>query len=217
MAHHRRQAGLLATGMVFAAGFIAANYAADRMQKHRRLRHRDDSAPALARRGGGRPRRRDVGRTVTIHRPRTELYAFWREFVNLPQVLEHVEDIEVDGEGRTVWTISGPAGRPVRLVTEIVEDRPGELIAWRSTPESDVETQGRISFADAPGDRGTLVTARISYEPPFGAVGRAVASLTQKEPAIQARRDLKRFKMLMETGEIARADMAPETDVYKEN
>jgi hypothetical protein len=68
---------------------------------------------------------------------------------------------------------------------------------------SQIDTEGRVTFADAPGERGTRVGVRVAYKPPAGELGRAVAKLFMREPEIQARHDLKRFKMLMETGEIA--------------
>jgi uncharacterized membrane protein len=88
-------------------------------------------------------------------------------------------------------------------VTRIVADHEGEQIAWRSTEESDIDTEGKVMFRDAPGGRGTEVEAIISYVPPAGEIGRWVAKVLQAEPALQARRELKRFKMLMEAGEIA--------------
>jgi len=146
-----------------------------------------------------------TGRTVTIDRPRQEIYAFWRDFQNLEGVMANVRAIEVEGN-LTRWTIRGPGGISVPVETEIVDDRPGERIAWRSTPRSTIETEGRIVFRDAPGQRGTEVEAVISYVPPGGRVGQMIAKLFQAEPAIQGRRDLKRLKMLLETGEIATSD-----------
>lgn len=143
------------------------------------------------------------GRTVTINRPREDLYLFWRDFGNLPRFMENIEAVEILADGVSRWTVAAPAGRTVTLVTEIVQDRPRELIAWRSTGESDIGTEGRVSFKDAPGGRGTEVEALIAYKPPLGELGRIAAKLFQKEPAVQARRELKRFKMLMETGEVA--------------
>jgi uncharacterized membrane protein len=102
-----------------------------------------------------------------------------------------------------VWTIRAPAGRTVEVETEIVREQEGELIAWRSVPGSQIDTEGRVSFKDAPGDRGTRVSVRVAYKPPAGELGRLVAKLFQREPEVQARHDLKRFKMLMEAGEIA--------------
>ena len=164
----------------------------------RKTRDASDDAPWFTRRG-----KDVVGRTVTIRKPRAELYAFWREFSSLAQFMENLEKVIDKGDGRAVWTIKAPAGRTVDVETEITEDTPGELIAWRSVPGSDIQTEGRVTFKDAPGDRGTRVGLVIAYDPPGGELGKAIAKLFQREPAIQARHDLKRFKMLMETGEIA--------------
>jgi uncharacterized membrane protein len=146
-----------------------------------------------------------VGRTVTINKPKAELYAFFRDFSNLPAFMENLEAVEpVSGQkDRNVWKIAGPAGRTVDVETDVAEDVKNEKIAWRSTEGSDIDTSGHIVFRDAPQNRGTEIELVIAYEPPMGAAGRAVAKLFQREPHIQARRDLKRFKMLMETGEIA--------------
>jgi uncharacterized membrane protein len=143
-----------------------------------------------------------VGRTVTINRPRTELYRFWRDFRNLPKFMQSVRAVTVEGE-LTRWTIAAPLGREISLETRIVDDREGELIAWRAIEGSDVETEGKVTFRDAPAGRGTEVEAIVAYVPPAGEIGRLIAKLFQAEPSIQGRRELKRFKMLMETGEIA--------------
>jgi uncharacterized membrane protein len=162
-----------------------------------------DDAPLRARRDDKEGDLVFVGRSVLINRPRKELYAFWRDFQNLPQFMESVESIRFTGEDRAVWTVKAPAGQTVELETEVTEDVDGEVIGWRSTEGSQIKTEGRVTFADAPAGRGTMVTADIGYDPPGGAVGRVVAKLFAAEPNIQARHELKRFKMLMETGEIA--------------
>lgn len=146
--------------------------------------------------------------TVTIARPRSELYAFWRRFQNLPQVMENVDSITEDGE-TTTWTIRAPMGQTVQVQTRIVTDQPDEVIAWRSVEGSEIDTSGKIMFTDAPAGRGTTVTALIAWNPPFGPLGQIVAKAAGREPAIQARHELKRFKMLMETGEIATAHRRP--------
>lgn len=91
----------------------------------------------------------------------------------------------------------------VTLITRISDDRPGEAIAWKSEPDSEVETQGRVEFIDVAPGRGTGVRLTLRYTPPAGLAGRAIAKILQREPNLQARRDLRRFKMLMETGEVA--------------
>ncbi|WP_292037182.1 MULTISPECIES: SRPBCC family protein [unclassified Brevundimonas] len=137
---------------------------------------------------------------VMINRPRFDLYAFWREFRNLPLFMPNVRSVSADGRD---WTIAGPGGFDVELETEIVEDRPGEKIAWRSTEAADVDHEGWVEFRDNAFGRGTEVRVMISYDPPAGAVGKLVAKVMQREPRIQARRELRRFKQLMETGEVS--------------
>ena len=144
-----------------------------------------------------------VGRSVLINRPRQELFTFWRDFQNLPRFMDAIESIQPTGADRAVWTIKAPAGQTVQLETKTIDVVEGEAIGWRSVDGSDIKTEGRVTFADAPGGRGTVVTADIAYEPPAGDLGRLVAKLFAAEPNIQARHELKRFKMLMEAGEIA--------------
>jgi uncharacterized membrane protein len=142
-----------------------------------------------------------VGRTVTINRPRQEVYGRWRDFTRFPEFMENVREVQDLGGGRSRWTIEAPAGT-VELVTRMTEDLRGEAIAWESEPESEIATSGRVEFSDAGPMRGTMVRLQMRYDPPGGAVGRGIAKLLQNEPAIQARRDLRRFKQLMETGEV---------------
>lgn len=172
----------------------------------RRRRRHDvdpDSAPGYtARRNFGEYR--VVGRSVTIARPRAELFAFWRDFQNLPHFMANLEKIEPGGEpGHATWHIRAPGSRVYAVDTRIAREVDGELIAWRSTEDSDIDTEGRVTFEDAPGERGTRVSLIIAYKPKAGALGDAIATLARRSPEMQARHDLKRFKMLMETGEIA--------------
>lgn len=150
-----------------------------------------------------------VGRTVTIDRPREELYAFWRDFRNLARFLEHVERVEIGDGQRSHWVVSAPAGRTVEWDSVLTEDQPGRLIAWESAEGADVKNTGRVEFLDAAPGRGTMVRAEIVYEPPGGDAGKLIAKLFQEEPKIQARRDLRRFKQLMETGEISTTEAGP--------
>jgi uncharacterized membrane protein len=143
-----------------------------------------------------------IGRTVTINRPRAELYAYWRDFARLPTFMDNVQQVDVRSPKLSHWVVKAPGGRTVEWDARITEEKDGELIAWASTEDADVPNSGRIEFRDA-GDRGTIVTATIVYDPPAGLVGKVIAKMFQREPAIQARRDLRRFKQLMETGEVA--------------
>ena len=187
-------AGLAVTlGAVAFGGFLASRH-----------RNRDgDDAPGFARR---RPDGdlAQVGRSVTIRKSRAELFAYWRNSSNLAGFMENLEAVEVSGsDGVSIWKIKAPVGQTVDVKTEITGETQDERIAWRSVEGSDIQTHGEVRFEDAPGDRGTRVSLIMSYDPPSGALGRAVARLFLREPQVQARHDLKRFKMLMETGEIA--------------
>lgn len=144
-----------------------------------------------------------VGRSVTINRPRSELFAFWRDFTNLAGFMENVERVDVLDDKRSHWVVKAPAGKTVEWTATITDEQEGAFIAWASDRGADVPNSGRIEFRDAQGNRGTIVTATILYDPPVGIIGKVIAKMFQREPAIQARRDLRRFKQLMETGEIA--------------
>lgn len=145
-----------------------------------------------------------VGRAVTINRPRAELYAYFRDFANLPSFMDNIERVDVRDATHSHWVVKAPAGRTVEWDSTITDEVEGEYFVWASDPGADIANSGRIEFRDA-GARGTVVTASLIYDPPAGVVGKLIAKLFQREPAIQARRDLRRFKQLMETGEVATA------------
>ncbi|MGN6375137.1 MAG: SRPBCC family protein [Sphingomonas sp.] len=166
-----------------------------------------DDAPAHVAKSSAEREKSDgsgsvVGHTETVNRPRADVYAFWRDFTNLSQVMENVAAVRVEGDRRSHWTVRAPGGE-VEWDAEITEDEPGRLIAWRSLEGAEVRHSGRVEFLDAPPGRGTWVRAVIAYDPPGGIVGKIAAKLFQKEPSIQTRRDLRRLKQFLETGEIA--------------
>jgi uncharacterized membrane protein len=143
-----------------------------------------------------------IGRTVTINQPRQQLYEFWRDFRNLPLFMDNIESVQILDALRSHWKVKAPAGSTVEWTSRIVEDIPGRVIAWRSEEKASVPNSGRIEFKDTTNGRGTQVTVTIVYDPPAGTLGKVIAKLFQREPNIQARRDLRRFKQLVETGEI---------------
>jgi uncharacterized membrane protein len=153
-----------------------------------------------------------IGRSVTINRPREELYAFWRDFKNLPLFMHNVHSVAIMDQSHSHWVIAAPAGKAVEWDSKITEDVPGRLIAWESSEDATVRNSGRVEFLDSPDGRGTVVRVTLTYDPPAGTVGQLIAKLFQKEPKVQARQDLRRFKQLMETGEVSTAqppDAAP--------
>ncbi len=151
-------------------------------------------------------RRIQVEQVVTINRSIDEVYGFWRDFANFPRFMRHLEEVEVLNDSRSRWTATAPAGMTVRWDAEIVQDREGEWLAWRSLPGSQVENSGSVRFSPAPGARGTEVRVQLQYTPPAGQVGRVIAKLFGEEPKQQVREDLRRFKQLMEAGEVALSD-----------
>lgn len=162
--------------------------------------HRDN-APVTASKDVGSSRAL-YSEAVTINRPAQELFEFWRCQTNLARYMDNVVAIEAHSDTRFRWTVKAPMGREVSWDSEITHEIPGREITWQSCEGADIDNSGRIEFIDA-GDRGTVVRVHIAYEPPAGFVGQMLAKLFQREPRIQARRDLHRFKQLMETGEIA--------------
>lgn len=147
----------------------------------------------------------EVARAVTIRRPRDQLYAFWRDFSNLQPLMDNIERIEVLDDRRSRWTVKGPTGS-VEWESVVTADEPGRWIAWEAVEEADVKNRGWVEFRDGPLGRGTEVRAFIEYDAPGGFLGRLIAKATGKEPNTQLRRELRRFKQLMETGEITRSD-----------
>lgn len=144
-----------------------------------------------------------VEKSVTINRPQEELFRFWRNFENLPRFMNHLESVKVTGGDRSHWVAKAPAGTTVEWDAEIYNEKENELIAWRSLEGSDVDNAGSVRFEAAPAGRGTVVRVVLKYDPPGGTLGAAVARLFGENPEQQIDDDLRRFKQVMESGEIA--------------
>ena len=142
-----------------------------------------------------------VEAAITIARPPAEVYAYWRALENAPRFMEMVESVEPRGAERSLWRARGPAGERWEWEAEIIEDRPSELIVWRSLPGSDLRHQGAVRFEPAPGGRGTEVRAAIELRPAGGAVGRALARVAGRIPSMIVQEDLRRLKQRLEAGE----------------
>jgi uncharacterized membrane protein len=138
-----------------------------------------------------------VEQAVTINRPREEIYRFWRNFENLPRFMDHLESVTVLDENRSHWVAKAPAEMRVEWDATIHNEIENELIAWRSLPGADVNNAGSVHFTPA-GEGRTEVRVVLSYEPPAGKLGAAVAKLLGEEPSQQVDDDLRRFKQVME-------------------
>ena len=146
-----------------------------------------------------------VTRAITIRRSPADVYAFYRNLENLPRFMRHLESVEVVN-GFSIWRAKGPAGMTVEWKAEIVRDRPGEELSWRSAPGALVPNAGTVRFQAAPRDRGTEVVVELKYDPPAGVLGAAIAKLFGEEPAQQIAGDLRRLKQVLETGEVVHSD-----------
>ena len=139
---------------------------------------------------------------VVVNCSPQEAFDFWRNLENLPLFMRHLDSVtRLEGD-RSKWIAIGPLGRRIQWYTQIVAERRNELISWRSLPDSDMAVDGFVEFSELPANRGTLVSATVIYTPPAGALGAAAAKMLGKDPHFMMRQDLRRFKALIEAGEI---------------
>jgi len=144
-----------------------------------------------------------IEESVTINRPAGELYREWRRFDQLPRFMSHLREVRDLGNGKSHWVARGPMGVSIEWDAQIITERDGEVISWKSLDGSDVDTAGSVHFRPASGGRGTEVTVTLKYLPPAGKVGAAAARLFGEAPDQQVRDDLQRFKSMMEGGSAA--------------
>ena len=142
-----------------------------------------------------------VTHAVTIMKPAAELYVYWRDFTNLPRIMDHLESVTVSNDINSHWVAKAPLGSTVSWDAEIINDVPNEVIAWRSLPGADVDNAGAVTFKPGLPGRGTEVRVSLSYAPPAGKPGAVIAKLLGEEPKKQLDDDLRHFKNQMETGE----------------
>ena len=163
---------------------------------------RDDAPPATHKDINGA--RELTACAVTINRPSAELYAYFRDFANLATFMKNVERVDVIDNKHSHWVVRAPGGRTAVWDATVTAEVENEFITWQSDEGANVANSGRITFRDA-GARGTVMTATIDYDPLGGTIGKIIAKMFQHEPAVQTRRDLRRFKQIMETGEVVTA------------
>lgn len=147
-----------------------------------------------------------VRRAITVNRTPEEVYQFWRNFENLPQFMAHLDSVRVLDERRSHWIAKAPAGSKAEWEAEIVEDIPNQRIVWRTLPGSEIPSEGSVRFIPAPGNRGTEIHVELRYSPPGGRVAATLAKLFGAEPGQQVAGDLRRFKQVMELGEVVHSD-----------
>lgn len=150
----------------------------------------------------------NVEAAVKIYRPQQEVYAYWRTLENLSKFMDHLVEVrDVDGR-RSHWVAKGPLGVQVEWDAEIIKDISPELISWKTVNDADVVSAGSVSFLQAPGDLGTEVRVKLQYDPPAGKLGATVAWMLGDDPQQAIEEDLRRFKQLLETGEVSTREVS---------
>jgi uncharacterized membrane protein len=191
---------LPAAGFGLSAAALAGAYlftrTRDRLTRSRDRRHSPTTSGRLS----------PTTQTIVVNREPADVYQFWLRFDQFPRFMKHLRQVSVRKDGTSHWQAYGPGGQLYEWDAEIVQDRPNELIAWRSRPGGDVQNDGSVRFERAPGGRGTLVRVNLRYAPPAGAAGSAIAALFGREPGQEVQDDLRRFKQVIETGEVVLSD-----------
>lgn len=150
-----------------------------------------------------------VDKSITIARPRQEVFSFWRDLNNLARFMKNVESVTQLDDGRSHWIVKGPAGRRIEWDAVVHHEEEGQMIAWRTLEGAAVQHAGSVWFRDAPAGRGTEVKVELQYNPPAGMLGAAIATLWGKEPGQQIQEDLHRLKQILEAGEIPTTEGQP--------
>lgn len=183
-----------------AVAAVAGVFALDLLASRQLSRGRPRSAgPGASRLAGGRIA---FTKGIAVNATPAQCYALWRDFEGLPRFMKHLEEVRMTGDRRSHWVARGPAGTRIEWDAETTADVRDTQIAWRSLPGSSIESEGSVSFEPAPADRGTVVRVNLRYRPPAGAAGSIVARLFGQDPLVQVPEDLRRFKRLVETGEV---------------
>ncbi len=152
---------------------------------------------------------------ITVRRSPDEVYAFWRDFTNLPRFMHHLESVETQDDRHSHWTARGPAGSSVEWDAIVTEDVPSSVIAWKSEGTTPVANAGMVEFHQAPAAQGTEIVVSLDVDVPGGSAGKLAAKLFGEEPGQQVRDDLRHVKQILETGEIVCSEANPEASQVK--
>lgn len=139
---------------------------------------------------------------LLVHKPKDQVYAFWRELENLPLFLSHLKSVEKIDDKYSVWKAKLPGHLTLDWTAEIVKEEPGHLLGWSSIPDSSISNAGKIEFNEANNGASTELDVTISYHPPLGVLGSGVAHLLNPTFEKMVRDDIYNFKIFMETGKL---------------
>lgn len=135
---------------------------------------------------------------IVIRKSPSECYLYWRDFSHLPEFMSHLEEVAIIDDRHSHWTLLGPGDSYLDWDAEIIVDTPGRLISWRSTQNAQVDNAGSVHFTPENDGLSTRVKVAMTYNPPAGALGEAIADIFGEAPAQQLAEDLERLKDLLE-------------------
>jgi uncharacterized membrane protein len=136
--------------------------------------------------------------SVVVPSTPAEVYAFWRDFSNLPKVFSHLERVDVTDATHSHWVASAPAGLRVAWDAKVINDVENKLIGWKSLENADVVSAGSVRFRPSPG--GTRVTVHLQYDPPGGRLGNWLAQAFGQSPAQLIRQELAQLHLHLPAG-----------------
>lgn len=152
----------------------------------------------------------DVVRTVTIKKPLEQVYAYWRQLENLPVFMTHLSNVKQLDDKRSHWEVNFPeTGLHLHWDAILVEEEINHLLSWRSVPGASIDNSGEVRFRRAPGDKGTEVQVALTYRPPLGEIGESIGKFLNPVFAVMVKEDVRRFKQLLETGELPTSEAQP--------
>jgi uncharacterized membrane protein len=143
-----------------------------------------------------------VDKAITIEKPVSEVYSFWRRFENLPRFMRHLESVTIQDHLHSHWVVKTFGGKKLEWDSEIIEQRGNEMISWRSLPGADVDNAGSVWFTPVPAGNGTVVRLEMKYVPPGGKTAAFISKLFRQDAESEIEEDLNRLKALLETGEL---------------
>lgn len=151
-----------------------------------------------------------IDKSITINKSPYEVYEYWRDLGNLPRFMQGIESVTMTSDRISHWVARGPGNVRVEWDAETVEDVPGQRISWRSLESSEIGNEGTISFNEAPAGRGTELKVHMGYFPSRGVASTVKTQVAKMVTPRQIEEDLKRFKQVVETGEISTASTLQE-------
>lgn len=144
----------------------------------------------------------EVRKTLYISAPVERVFQVLSRLEDYPLFTHNVRSVHMHADGRSHWTACGPAGISVSWDAETSALEPNRVIAWRTVRNSPVRHAGSMRFE--PFNQGTRLDIRLSYVPPAGALGHALASLLGADPKHQLDEAMVRLKTFIETGKAPR-------------